>query len=250
MASPPKDNFSAQAAAYATFRPRYPQPLYEFLNSLPGDKTTAWDCATGNGQVAAELAVKYQLVYATDISEAQLQHAPKGHNNIRYLACPAESTPLPSQSIDLLTVAQAVHWFRFGEFYQEARRVLKSQSWLALWGYGLIEAENEALNLLIRHFYTKTVGPFWDEERRHIDLHYTSIPFPFAEIPAPSFQLDVQWTRQQFTGYLSSWSSLQHYIRRHAVSPLPAFDDRLQPLWPDAEIKRFHFPIFMRVGRV
>jgi SAM-dependent methyltransferase len=248
MAGQPKDNFSAQAAAYAAFRPHYPQQLYDFLYSLPVGKQIAWDCATGNGQVAAVLAKEFNQVYATDISRAQLQHAPK-LANVAYLHCPAEATPMLDQSIDLVTVAQAVHWFDFERFNEEVRRVLKPGGFIAIWGYGLLQAD-EQVNELLENFYSVTVGPYWDAERLHIDKAYRSIPFPFAETPTPALSTSVTWTRQQLIGYLSSWSSVQHYIRQHGTSPLPAFEAQLQGVWPDNEVKHITFPIFMRVGQV
>lgn len=248
MVRKPKDNFSAQAAAYAAFRPHYPQQLYDFLYSLPLVRQTAWDCATGNGQVAAVLANEFEKVYATDISEAQLQRAPK-LENITYLTCPAESTPLPDQSIDLITVAQAVHWFNSKQFNEEVKRVLKPDGFIAIWGYGLLRAD-EQLNQLLDTFYTQTVGPYWDAERFHVDKAYQSIPFPFAEKLAPAFNITVLWTRQQLVGYLSSWSSVQHYIRQNGGSPLPAFEAQLQETWAVDEVKEITFPIFLRLGQV
>ncbi|AKD04713.1 class I SAM-dependent methyltransferase [Pontibacter korlensis] len=248
MAKQPKDNFSEQASAYAAFRPHYPQQLYDFLYSLPMQRDTAWDCGTGNGQVASELAKAFKLVYATDISEAQLQHAPQ-RQNIRYLTCPAESSPLQSHSIDLLTVAQAVHWFDFKRFTNEAERVLKPGGWIALWGYGLVQAADQQLNPLIKYFYTHTVGPYWDQERKHIDNKYEPVPFPFAEIKTPDFSIPVNWTRADLLGYLSSWSSVQHFNRHNLFSPLPEFENKLQVYWPSEEKKEFNFPVFLRVGQ-
>ncbi|MCX2739318.1 class I SAM-dependent methyltransferase [Pontibacter anaerobius] len=244
-----KDNFSVQAAAYAAFRPHYPQELYDFLYSLPIPKDTAWDCATGNGQVAAVLAKVYKKVYASDISAAQLQHAPK-LPNISYLTCPAESTPIPDKSIDLVTVAQAVHWFQFDKFNQEVRRMLRPHGWLAIWGYGLLQTDDEGLNNLIQQFYAHTLGPYWDAERRYIDEKYTSIPFPFKETTTPELNIAVDWTRQQFLGYLSSWSSVQHYLRQNGESPIPAFEGLLQNRWPSDKSIGLRFPVFMQLGQV
>lgn len=47
-----KDNFSKQADLYAKFQPGYPSELFAFLFSSVTEKKTAWDCGTGNGQVA------------------------------------------------------------------------------------------------------------------------------------------------------------------------------------------------------
>lgn len=247
MAAQPKDNFSAQAAAYAAFRPHYPQELYTYLFQLPGEQDNAWDCGTGNGQVAVRLAAQYRQVYATDISMSQLQHAPP-KENISYIHCAAEKNPFSSNEIDLITVAQALHWFDFDRFYQEVQRVLKPGGILAVWGYGLLRI-NRLLNPLIDHFYTQVVGPYWDAERRHLDECYQSIPFPLPEIAAPDFQIGVTWSRQQLMGYLSSWSSVQHYLQQRGHSPLPELEAQVAEFWADGEEKQVQFPVFMRVGR-
>ena len=70
-----KDNFSSQSSKYAQFRPAYPSELFDFLNSVAGNKESAWDCGTGNGQVAFELAKTFEKVYATDISQSQIDNA-------------------------------------------------------------------------------------------------------------------------------------------------------------------------------
>jgi len=70
-----KDNFSNQSFLYAKFRPSYPAALFEFILSLVPDKQSAWDCGTGNGQIAGVLADSFEIVYATDISKNQLANA-------------------------------------------------------------------------------------------------------------------------------------------------------------------------------
>ncbi|WP_299821772.1 class I SAM-dependent methyltransferase [uncultured Pontibacter sp.] len=243
-----KDNFSVQSASYAAFRPHYPQALYDFLFALPGAKQTAWDCGTGNGQVAAVLAEKYKHVYATDISEAQLQKAtPKP--NISYYKASAEASGLANQSIDLITVAQAIHWFDFDAFHQEVKRVAKTGTHLAIWGYGLISISKE-INPAIAHFYQHVTGPYWDPERSHLDEAYRTIPFPYPEITCPDFEIKVTWNRQQLMGYLSSWSSVQHYIKKNGSSPLPKLESKLRQLWPDGLSIEVTFPVFMRLGVV
>lgn len=243
----PKDNFSRQAAQYHKFRPHYPAELYHFLFSQLNSFDTAWDCGTGNGQVAVQLAQKIKKVYATDISRKQLEQA-KRQENIDYLQARAEEAPIPDNSIDLVTVAQAIHWFDFEAFYQEVRRVAKPAALLAVWGYGLIRISPE-VDPILQHLYSGTLGPYWDAERSWIDKHYSTIPFPFKEIPAPEFSISSQWTRKHLIGYFSSWSSLQHYLREHEHSPLTDFEIDIVSCWPEEEVKEVSFPVFMRLGR-
>lgn len=248
----PKDNFSRQAKLYRKFRPHYPPELYDFLFSQLDNFDTAWDCGTGNGQVAIQLAQKFKKVYASDISSKQLEQAEQ-KENIHYLQARAETTPLPDNSIDLITVAQAIHWFDFKAFYREVKRVVKPAALLAVWGYGLIRISPE-IDPILDILYKQILGVYWDKERRLIDKHYQTIPFPFDEIPtagdpAPEFAINSQWTRKQLIGYISSWSSVQHYIRELHDSPLPWFEDAIAPYWKPREKKEVCFPVFMRLGR-
>ena len=70
-----KDNFSKQADVYAKYRPTYPRDLFDFILSYVANKQAAWDCGTGNGQTAKELAVHFEKVVATDISQKQIDNA-------------------------------------------------------------------------------------------------------------------------------------------------------------------------------
>lgn len=244
----PKDNFSRQAKLYQRFRPHYPAELYEFLFSQANNFDQAWDCGTGNGQVALQLAHKFNKVYASDISRKQLAQAER-KENIEYLQARAEEAPIPDNSTDLITVAQAIHWFDFEAFYQEVRRVAKPAALLAVWGYGLIRISPE-VDPFLQNLYSGVLGPYWDAERKWIDEHYQTIPFPFDEVSCPEFFICNQWTRQEFIGYLSSWSSLQHYIKKQNNSPLPQFEEAIAPYWKSGEKKDVNFPVFMRLGKL
>src|SRR5690242_14801535 len=181
-----KDNFSRQAADYAKYRPDYPSSLFDFILSKVQDRNSAWDCATGNGQTAKMLANYFQKVYATDISQKQLDNAVSA-NNIIYEMQPAESTSFEDNSFDLVTVSQALHWLQFDRFYAEVNRVTKNNGWIAVWTYSLPAISSEIDRIIDHEFYKAVIGPYWDAERKHVDAHYTTIPFPFKEIECPVF---------------------------------------------------------------
>jgi ubiquinone/menaquinone biosynthesis C-methylase UbiE len=243
-----KDNFSAQAKLYANFRPHYPQVLYDFLFDEVTCFDTALDVATGNGQVAAVLAEKFTHVYATDISEKQLAQAPV-LPNVTYRVEAAEQTGFANASFDIITVAQAIHWFNFPAFYAEVKRLLKPGGMIAVIGYGLIRI-NENINRWIDHYYRNITGPYWDKERRYINEGYATIPFPFDEIPSPKLYIEYTWTKEQFTGYLHTWSAMQHYIKANNSNPLTtALLHNLDAVWPDGEKFLIRFPLFLRVGK-
>jgi hypothetical protein len=245
----PLDNFSRQAAQYALYRPRYPKALYDFLLSHTSGREQAWDCGAGNGQVAVQLASQFNHVWATDISENQLKQA-RALPNITYLQTRAEHTPFPQNTFDLITIAQAIHWFDFEQFYQEVYRTAKPSCTIAAWGYGLLHI-NSTLDPIIEAFYSEQIGRYWDSERKYIDEAYETIPFPFAEIKPPAFSIEVSWTLAELAGYFNTWSSVQKYIARHQINPVHDLITRLQPHWQSPEEKKaIRFPVFMRVGSI
>jgi ubiquinone/menaquinone biosynthesis C-methylase UbiE len=244
-----KDNFSAQSANYAQFRPGYPTQLFDFLFDNCQNFDCAWDCATGNGQIAGALAKRFRRIEATDISENQLKNATQ-KPNIRYQLGHAESPDFPDQSLDLITVGQAAHWFDFEKFYPAARRVLKADGLLALVGYNLLRVDTPQVESLIEHFYHVTLRGCWDAERHLVEQAYATIPFPLQEIPLPAMASEYVWNAQQLLGYLGTWSAVQHFVRKNGYSPLEKhFEKELKEAWPESEFHSVRFPIFGRIGR-
>lgn len=242
-----KDNFSSQSAEYAVYRPTYPQELYDFLFSLVSEKDAAWDCATGNGQVARILAQHFQKVYATDISEKQLSQALQ-LPNILFKVESSDRADVPDDSFDLVTVAQAIHWFNFEAFYAEVKRTLKPDGVIAVVGYGLMLIDKK-VDQVIHKLYEDILGKYWDSERRYIEEGYKTIPFPFEEVTAPHFQIKTTWSFSQMIGYLNTWSSLQHYKKANERNPLEYLMTELKDAWGDDAEKEVRFPILLRVGR-
>jgi len=244
-----KDNFSIQSNKYAKYRPTYPPALFEYLFSLIADKAIAWDCATGNGQIAAALSENFDAVYATDISNNQLLNAiPK--ENIYYSCVPAEKTPFADNSFNLITVGQAIHWFNFDLFYKEVYRTLKQQDGiLGVIGYGLNTVDYET-DIITRWFYKDIIGKYWDAERHYVEEEYKTIPFPFTELPSPCFKSVFEWTLSEYLGYIATWSAVQHYIKDTGKDPLPLIAEKLNNIWKDGERKTVNFPILLRIGRI
>jgi ubiquinone/menaquinone biosynthesis C-methylase UbiE len=242
-----KDNFSEIAGNYATWRPEYPQELFTYLSSLSAEHNKALDCGTGNGQAAKLLARFYKEVYATDISEAQLKHT-VALPNIHYCVSSAEETDFPDQYFDMVCAAQAAHWFKHEVFYKEIERIIKPNGVLALIGYGLIEI-NDDIDKLIKILYTNILGAYWDKERRFIDDHYESLPFPYVELHIPSFQIDCEWSLAQLSGYLNTWSALNHYNKEKGINPLDEVIAELKNVWGSEDMVRpVQFPIIAKVA--
>lgn len=241
-----KDNFSAQAESYARFRPNYPEELIDCILSLVKTKSEALDVGTGNGQLASVLADHFEMVTATDISQKQLAQAiPK--SNLEYVNLSAEQTTFPDACFDLITVAQAVHWFDFSKFYPEVYRILKPDGIFAVIGYGLFST-NKRADKVLRHFYKDILGPYWDAERAYIDQHYQTLPFPFEEFDAPQFSVTHEWSFGQLTGYLDTWSAVAHYKEKVGIDPLDLIRHELALIWEMSD-KKVTFPFLLRIGK-
>lgn len=241
-----KDNFSENSDKYALFRPGYPNELFQFLKDLVAEKHRAWDCGTGNGQVASKLAGFMEEVFATDISEEQLRQALPG-KNIRYSKQPAEKTSFPSEFFDLVTVGQAVHWFDFELFYREVKRVLKPSGVLAVMGYGLFKSNPET-EKIIDYLYREILGPYWDPERQYLEDDYKSIPFPFREIETPEFSFSEVWTYERLIGYLKTWSAVKHYESATGNNAVDQVKGELKRTFGKESM--VVFPTLLRLGKL
>ena len=243
-----KDNFSSHSHSYSRFRPTYPRELAAWLASLVRRRERVWDCGTGNGQLARLLADFFGEVAATDLSANQIANAmPAG--NIVYRVESAERSSFPDRVFDLVTVAQAAHWFDFDRFYGEVNRTLKPDGVIALLGYGLPHV-NDEVDRCVRWFHGDVISPYWDKERILVDTNFETIPFPFDELDVPHFESRHAWNLEQFIGYLGTWSAVKHYREARSSDPLDLVRDPLVRVWGHGEAMRdVGFPIFARVGR-
>ena len=243
------DHFSAVARGYAGFRPSYPFALFEWLARQAPARDLAWDCATGSGQAAVDLARCFRRVVATDASGAQIGAAlPQAR--IEYCVATAEDSGLGAASVDLIVVAQALHWFDLARFNAEAQRVLKRSGVIAEWCYGLTTVDGAAVDELVQHYYSVVVGPYWPAERSHIESGYGELPFPFAPIAAPAFTMEVDWTLAQLAGYLRTWSATARFAAAQGRDPVEALEVGLAGCWgPPGERRRVSWPLSLRVGR-
>ncbi len=242
-----QDHFSAQAGEYARFRPVYPQALFAYLASLTPGHALAWDCGTGNGQAAIALAAHYTKVIASDPSREQIAHTAP-HARVRYVVASAEQPPAGAIGADLVTVAQALHWFEVERFYAGLARVLKPEGLLAAWGYGLMRI-TPRVDAVVMRYYTEVVGPYWPPDRRHIESAYQTLPFPYAEITAPAFSMRADWSLAALLGYLDTWSATRRYLKERGSHPLEQVRLELTAAWDGAVVRQVVWPLFLRVGR-
>jgi SAM-dependent methyltransferase len=244
-----KDHFSAGSADYAAYRPTYPRALVDFLAEASPRTELALDCGCGSGQLSALLAERFARVVAADASAQQIENAER-RANVEYRVAPAEASGLPDASADLVTAAQAAHWFDLPAFYAEARRVARRRGIVALVSYGVI-AMDEPVHAVVRHFYRDVVGPYWPPERRHVEEGYRAFDFPFAEFPAPPLAIEIAWTRDELAGYADTWSAVRQAEKALGREPVERFRQELAQAWGEPQMRRtVRFPLSLRVGRV
>jgi SAM-dependent methyltransferase len=238
--------FSKQSNYYAKYRPSYPSQVFlELLKHVPSTKK-ALDCGTGSGQAAIRLADHFEDVYATDISSEQLSFAEK-RNNVHYSVSPAERTSFQDHSMDIVVVAQAIHWFDLKAFYQEVKRVVKPGGMIAVIGYHRIQTRSEIAKFLMP-FFDIVFGLYFSENRSLVEEGYKTIPFPFEEVGYYTYEHKKSWSLEDLSGYLHSWSAVQKYIDEKSEDPTIDVITKLSDRWKIEE--EVCFPIFMRLGRV
>lgn len=236
-----KDYFSEQARVYARARPDYPDSLFRFIASKSEGRRTAWDCATGNGQAARSLSPLFKEVIASDASSAQIAEA-HGQDNIRFAVFPAEAPAIEAGSVDLITVAQALHWLNIPRFMAVSDRVLRDGGLLACWCYTLCSVDDD-IDRVVNDFYNETVGPYWPPERALVDSRYAEVEFPWASIVTPDFAMSKAWQAEQMLSYMASWSATQRYRKACGEDPMPAMAERLNALWPAGQERTVTWPL-------
>lgn len=244
-----RDHFSGHSADYRAFRPTYPPELFGYLASVAPGRELVWDCGTGSGQAAVPLAGYFDRVFATDASAEQLRNA-EPHPRVEYAVAPAEACPLPDASADLVTVAQALHWFNLDRFYAEVRRVSRPGGVVAAWSYNFhtVSAEVDAvLNRLQDEF----IGPYWPPGREHVDAAYRTVPFPFAELNPPAFGMAADWNLGELIGYIRTWSATMRFEAAHGFNPAERLAGEFASAWGDpAAVRTVQWNLVVRAGRV
>ena len=243
-----KDHFSTNAAGYATFRPHYPAELIDYVASLAPGRTLVWDCATGNGQAAVPLAEKFERVFATDASEEQIRHATP-HPRVTYAVGLSDASGLDAGSVDLVTVAQAMHWLQHDRFAAEVRRVLIPGGVLAVWCYMKPTLDDGELGAIFDRYYSETCKPYWAPERALVDSGYSTIELPFTDLDSPRFAIEAQMSLDDFGGYVRTWSATKNLAKAIGGDPVIELRDELSNAW-GSSARMVRWPIRVRAGYV
>jgi len=221
--------------------------MFEYLGTVAPSKKLAWDCATGNGQAAVELANVFEYVIATDASDKQIANA-ELHERVEYRVASAEDSGMEPESADLIMVAQALHWLDHSRFYREVRRVLKTNGVFAASAYKFFHITPQIDEIVNQHYYKTVVGPCWPPERVLVEK-FDEVPFPFPELKTPRFEMTAAWNLEHLCGYLRSWSASQRFIAEKNRDPIDEIAADLRSAWGDPDQPRkIVWPLTLRVG--
>lgn len=249
MSSSFRDHFSPIASGYADSRPGYPAALFDWLASNCAARELAWDCGAGSGQASIALASRFRRVIATDASAGQIAHAP-AHPNVEYRVAAAERSGLDAACVDLVTVAQALHWFDLDRFWPEVRRVARREALFAAWTYGPVQVEGVAADALVQGF-RRDIAPWWPAQRRHVENGYRELSFPFARRETPAFAIEARWSVDRLLGYLRSGSSVVRFRQSQGVDPVQALESPLREAWGAQDGERaIRWPLTVLCGFV
>ncbi len=248
------DHFSGFAKAYSAYRPGYPDALYTALSKYVQRRERCWDCGTGSGQAAVALAAHFERVVATDASAEQLEHA-LPHPDVDYRCARAEASGLEDSSIDLTTVAAALHWFELETFYAEVRRVSRPGAVLAAWSYGEKLVVNDAVTECVERLADDIVGSHWPPQFVHIRTQYRDLPFPFRRIELPAQACEAQLDFEGLISHVHTWSGVQRYLKAEGRDPLEEIMPELRRAWFDGldeakQCRTVRWPLHALVGYV
>jgi SAM-dependent methyltransferase len=244
----PIDHFANVARHYARSRPGYPEALFDWLAASSPARRMAWDAGAGSGQATLALAARFEHVLATDSSAEQIAQA-RVHAKVEYRVAPAHESGLSGQCVDLVSVAQALHWFDVEKFHAEACRVMVPGGLIAQWSYGVVEVEGAAVNAIVQDFYWNVLGAHWPAERRHVENGYADLEFPFRRIATPIFAMRLHWNLAEILGYVRSWSATARCRATTGLDPVEALRETLMAVWGQADTPReITWPLALRVG--
>ena len=243
--------FGQAAADYASARPSYPAALFDWLAEIAPRRGNVWDCGTGNGQAAVDLARRFQNVHATDFSAGQIAAA-KPAPNITYAVAPAERSGLPDGWADLVTVSNALHWFDFDPFWPEVKRSSASDAVFVAWAYNWFYVAKDFDEAVTTRFRA-IIAPFWAPNNKLNWDGYrdTDIKFPFPRISHPAFAIELHWTFRQILAFMRTWSAYR--LSQNDPAATAAMTElvvELERTYRADEVFQVRMPLVMVAGKI
>ncbi|OMJ12475.1 putative S-adenosylmethionine-dependent methyltransferase CRG1 [Smittium culicis] len=171
------------SAGYATGRPTYspksPDFLVKYHKQIEANECGhVLDVATGTGIFARLISDRFRETTATDISKVMLESAAQpAKGKIEYIQGSAEDMSIiPDKSVDMVTVATGAHWFNSTKFLTEAKRVLKPNGTLAIFGYSGFGyfPKSPKCDKIMREFCMDKLGDYWDKGRNNLERLYSN----------------------------------------------------------------------------
>jgi SAM-dependent methyltransferase len=245
---PESPSFDSIAPHYGAGRPSYSAELFAWLASVAPGRTLAWDVATGSGQAAIGLAAHFDAVLASDRSAQQIAHA-RVHPKVHYRVAEAEDSGCAPGSVDLVTVAAAIHWFDRPAFYDEVSRVARPGAVLAAWTYHVAQLLPPFENLLWT-FYRDVVGPHFLPGARMVDDRYEGIDLPGEALAAPEFIVTAHWDAAQLLAYVRTWSGTEACFATTGHDPVLSLAPAIERALGRDRLHALRWPIYLRAARV
>jgi SAM-dependent methyltransferase len=238
--------FARVSAQYVDARPQYPPAIFDWLQEQVPARRLAWDIGCGSGQATVALAPCFARVIANDLSAEQLAYAPP-LANVEWRAQPAEEVEVEPGSVDLAVAASSVHWLPLDRFYPRVQRALARGGLLAVFTYTTTVVPPAVKAVITQEF--AALKAYWSAGNRVASGGYRELPFPFDEIAAPSFAIELDWTVEQYLAFAGTWSSTLRHDEVTGTRLVDLARPRVAAAW-GVGTQPVTLPLALRVGRV
>lgn len=193
-----------QGNQYVQYRPVYSSALLDRILARCEGRQLAWDCCTGNGQLATLLADQFEEVIASDISLSQLHHAVI-KPNIQFRLEDVIEAQLPSAVLDLVTIAQALHWLNRDKFYGLVAAALRPGGILAVVNY--LYSTDTRIAAISRFFIQGISDEKTLRMLQQIEQGYaTDRPQGMTYLGSESVAINSRWNLSDYLGFLETIS--------------------------------------------
>lgn len=218
----PKKRFSSRVEKYIKFRPNYPPKIIDFLTEkkILSKQSIIADVGSGTGILSEIFLKNGNKVFGVEPNSEMRRAAEKllnGYPNFVSISSSAENTSLLSNSIDLITVGQAFHWFDVDRTKREFKDILKPQ------GYAVIIWNNR-----------RKTGKKFSSQYEKLILKYGT---DYKEVRKNEKKIDqfYQYKRKVFYNYQDlDFESLKGRLLSVSYIPLegePNYEDMLKELY-------------------